>query len=251
MDSVGKMIRRAVPAPDSSTVRNVGSSVDTSSTLTRYSSDAAASRTTGPSVILTSGRVPSGTGMQPTTAGHTRVNRRTDMKDPPPRCCSTACFPAHVEENKVARVTPPPSGTGLGRWQRGTSAVRRSLSLALWCAACADVANPRPENAPAAVFLDDTAVPRLLDGGGANAEATNVLLLLIDDVGVDRFAVYGAKHAAVTPVIDDLAREGVLFENAWGYSLCAPTRAALQTGRHARRTGFGDNPDMGHTDAEL
>lgn len=71
--------------------------------------------------------------------------------------------------------------------------------------------------------------------------ATNVLLLLIDDVGADRLALYGAAIPATTPVIDSLAAEGVLFENAWALAWCGATRAALQTGRYGRRTGWGKN----------
>ncbi len=81
--------------------------------------------------------------------------------------------------------------------------------------------------------------------------ATNILLLLVDDVGVDRFALYGATHPAVTPVIDGLAAEGVLFENAWATTWCSPTRAALQTGRYGRRTGYGSNPSVITGDIEL
>jgi arylsulfatase A-like enzyme len=81
--------------------------------------------------------------------------------------------------------------------------------------------------------------------------ATNVLVILVDDVGVDRFSLYGASHPAVTPVIDGLAADGVLFENAWAMPWCAPTRASLQTGRYPRRTGYGVNPPITSGDVEL
>jgi arylsulfatase A-like enzyme len=81
--------------------------------------------------------------------------------------------------------------------------------------------------------------------------ATNVLVVLIDDVGVDRFGLYGATTtSAHTPHIDALAAEGVVFDNAWAMPWCEPTRAALQTGRFGRRTGYGINPGM-HAGIEL
>jgi arylsulfatase A-like enzyme len=70
----------------------------------------------------------------------------------------------------------------------------------------------------------------------------NVLLLLADDLGVDRIGLYGATDPPLTPRLDALAAEGILFENAWAMPWCSPTRATLQTGRLPRRTGFGEVP---------
>jgi arylsulfatase A-like enzyme len=70
--------------------------------------------------------------------------------------------------------------------------------------------------------------------------ATNVLLVVLDDVGTDRLGVYG-NAVARTPTLDQLATTGRWFRNAWGYPVCSPARAALVTGRHAPRTGYGEN----------
>ena len=68
----------------------------------------------------------------------------------------------------------------------------------------------------------------------------NTLVLLSDDLGVDIVTCYLEGPAvAPTPNIDSLAREGVLFRNAWANPVCSPTRAHLQTGRHGFRTGVG------------
>jgi len=72
------------------------------------------------------------------------------------------------------------------------------------------------------------------------ARAHNVLLLLADDLGTDKVAAYDEHpDPPVTPRIDQLASEGVLFRNAWSNPVCSPTRATLLTGRHARRHGVG------------
>jgi arylsulfatase A-like enzyme len=72
------------------------------------------------------------------------------------------------------------------------------------------------------------------------ADPPNVLIILADDFGTDNVAVYGeAPDAPRTPNLDALAGQGVRFRNAYGYPICSPTRAALLTGRLARRTGMG------------
>ncbi|GJM22772.1 MAG: hypothetical protein DHS20C15_26870 [Planctomycetota bacterium] len=68
----------------------------------------------------------------------------------------------------------------------------------------------------------------------------NVLLILADDLGIDRVAAYGAHpDPGNTPVIDQLAREGVLFRNAWANPFCTSSRATILTGRYSMRTGLG------------
>mgnify|MGYP002638581626 CR=1 FL=1 len=68
----------------------------------------------------------------------------------------------------------------------------------------------------------------------------NVLLIIADDLGIDRVGAYAAHPApGNTPVIDQLAQDGVLFRNAWATPLCSATRATLLTGRHGYRTGIG------------
>ena len=68
----------------------------------------------------------------------------------------------------------------------------------------------------------------------------NVLLILADDMGVDMLGAYGVgSNPPSTPHLDALAAQGVLFRNAWSAAVCSPTRAGIQTGRHAFRTGIG------------
>ena len=68
----------------------------------------------------------------------------------------------------------------------------------------------------------------------------NFLIIVGDDLGVDKIGVYGeGPSPPPTPTIDSLALEGVLFRNAWANPTCAPTRAAALTGRYGFRTGVG------------
>ncbi len=73
----------------------------------------------------------------------------------------------------------------------------------------------------------------------AGAQIDNIMLVILDDVGVDLIAAYGAGDPANTPVIDGLAANGMRFENAWATPVCSPARAAMLTGRHGFRTGVG------------
>jgi arylsulfatase A-like enzyme len=77
----------------------------------------------------------------------------------------------------------------------------------------------------------------------------NFIVFIADDLGVDGIGKYSDDLAyghpgegaapVVTPNIDTLAEQGILFRNAYTNALCAPTRAQLLTGRHALRTGIG------------
>ncbi len=80
-------------------------------------------------------------------------------------------------------------------------------------------------------------------GGRAQAPKTtrpNVLVMVIDDLGVDVPASYGlGANPPKTPNMDALAQGGLLFRNAWATPICPPTRATLQTGRLPFRSGVG------------
>ena len=67
----------------------------------------------------------------------------------------------------------------------------------------------------------------------------NIVLILADNLGWGELGCYGggALRGAPTPRIDDLARQGMLFQNFNVESDCVPTRSALMTGRHPIRTG--------------
>ncbi len=62
--------------------------------------------------------------------------------------------------------------------------------------------------------------------------APNILLAISDDQSYPHAGAYGYK-AAVTPGFDRVAREGILFNNAFTAAPgCSPSRASLFTGRH-------------------
>lgn len=68
--------------------------------------------------------------------------------------------------------------------------------------------------------------------------ATNVLLIIADDLGVDSTVCYAA-NAPPMPNIESLCNTGVRFTNVWSAPVCSPTRATILTGRYGFRTGIG------------
>lgn len=68
----------------------------------------------------------------------------------------------------------------------------------------------------------------------------NVILVLMDDLGQRDLACYGSSFYE-TPAVDQLAREGMLFTDAYAACpVCSPTRASLMTGRYPARIGLTD-----------
>jgi uncharacterized sulfatase len=66
----------------------------------------------------------------------------------------------------------------------------------------------------------------------------NILFLFSDQQRWDTVGVYGQPPLPITPNLDRMAREGVLFRYAFSNQpVCGPTRAVLQTGRYATEVG--------------
>tara|TARA_R110000850_G_scaffold148195_5_gene270418 strand:- start:335 stop:1885 length:1551 start_codon:yes stop_codon:yes gene_type:complete len=65
------------------------------------------------------------------------------------------------------------------------------------------------------------------------AERPNILFIIADDASRDSFGAYGATYVE-TPGFDRIAKEGVLFTQAYNCNpKCAPARACLLTGRYS------------------
>jgi arylsulfatase A-like enzyme len=67
--------------------------------------------------------------------------------------------------------------------------------------------------------------------------APNVLVVLIDDVGFGASSVFGGP--CNTPTFERLAADGLRYNRFHTTALCAPTRAALLTGRNHHSVGMG------------
>src|SRR5271163_2809143 len=86
------------------------------------------------------------------------------------------------------------------------------------------------------------ATPARSDG----ARPPNVLIILADDLGWNDLTFNGGGVAGgqvPTPNINSIGADGVTFTQAYaGDATCAPSRAAIMTGRYATRFGFEFTP---------
>ncbi len=115
----------------------------------------------------------------------------------------------------------------------------RTLALAtpLVTSACAQMGG-KQMGAASSPFPDSVA-----DGAGR----PNIIFIVADDLGYADLGCYGGRDAAfgpVSPVLDRMAAEGILFTQGYSNSpVCSPTRFALATGRYQYRLRGGlDEP---------
>jgi len=86
--------------------------------------------------------------------------------------------------------------------------------------------------------------PALLDGTRV-ADKPNIILIVVDDLGYNDVSLNGGliNGGVPTPNIDRLATEGALLTTAYsGSPTCAPSRAAIMTGRYPTRYGYEFTP---------
>ncbi|MEQ8786951.1 MAG: sulfatase [Pirellulaceae bacterium] len=96
--------------------------------------------------------------------------------------------------------------------------------------------------AAALLFLAAAAWPSAVLGEAAAREKRppNVLFILIDDLGWADLGCYGNKFHE-TPQIDGLAKQGMLFTDAYAASpVCSSTRCSLMTGKYSATVGITD-----------
>ncbi|MEX2215994.1 MAG: arylsulfatase [Phycisphaeraceae bacterium] len=79
-------------------------------------------------------------------------------------------------------------------------------------------------------LISCTAAPSKVEGS-----RPNIVFILTDDMGWAEPG-YNGGDPALTPHIDRFAAQGVKLTQYYAHSVCAPTRAALLTGRYAFRT---------------
>ncbi|MHC4742833.1 MAG: sulfatase-like hydrolase/transferase [Planctomycetota bacterium] len=67
----------------------------------------------------------------------------------------------------------------------------------------------------------------------------NVLLIYTDDQGTLDVNCYGSTDL-YTPAMDNLAKTGVRFTQAYAHTVCCPSRSMLLTGRHPQRSNVNN-----------
>lgn len=74
------------------------------------------------------------------------------------------------------------------------------------------------------------------------ADAPNVVIIMLDDVGPALPDTYGGPIH--TPTLSRIANSGISYNSFHNTAMCSPTRAALLTGRNHHRTGFGQIAEL-------
>lgn len=77
----------------------------------------------------------------------------------------------------------------------------------------------------------------------AEVSKPNILFIMMDDLGKEWISCYGATGIE-TPRIDQLAAEGMRFENFYVMPQCTPTRLSLSTGQYPFRHGWVNHWDV-------
>jgi arylsulfatase A-like enzyme len=88
-------------------------------------------------------------------------------------------------------------------------------------------------------------------GGGADGGETadnarpNILFIITDDQGLDASAQYSySQDLPNTPVLDQLAADGLVFDNMWATPSCTTTRGSVLTGQHGVNSGVDTTPSL-------
>lgn len=74
----------------------------------------------------------------------------------------------------------------------------------------------------------------------------NIILIMSDDMGYSDIGCYGG--VIDTPVLDDLAANGLRYTQFYNTARCCPSRAALLTGVYQHQAGIGHMVDTNGTD---
>jgi len=87
-------------------------------------------------------------------------------------------------------------------------------------------------------------MPAWLTACATKTKRPNILFVFSDDHALQSISAYGSKINS-TPNIDRIANDGAIFEhNTCCNSICAPSRAAILTGKHSHANGKRTNLDI-------
>src|SRR6185295_9078200 len=94
-----------------------------------------------------------------------------------------------------------------------------------------------PRMLTACVLLSSPVATAPARSAEAAASRPNILFIMSDDQAAHALSCYGSRINQ-TPNLDRIAREGMLFRNAFVVnSICTPSRATLLTGKYSHLNG--------------
>jgi arylsulfatase len=101
---------------------------------------------------------------------------------------------------------------------------------------------PTPSASTAGLTIQDSVHQKRVEPRRLAADAPNVLVILIDDVGPGTPSTYGGE--VNTPTLSRVAKMGVSYNRFHSTAMCSPTRAALLTGRNHTRVCNGQITEL-------
>ncbi|WP_017446735.1 sulfatase-like hydrolase/transferase [Gayadomonas joobiniege] len=77
----------------------------------------------------------------------------------------------------------------------------------------------------------------------AQNQQPNILVVILDDQGIDSSAQYSvSSEQPQTPMLNQLANSGIVFDNFWATPACSSSRASLLTGKYGIHNGVNQVP---------
>lgn len=101
---------------------------------------------------------------------------------------------------------------------------------------------PTPSASEAGPTMQESVYNTRRDVPRLPADAPNILIILIDDVGPGTPDTYGGE--VHTPNLSRVAGAGISYNRFHSTAMCSPTRAALLTGRNHTRVGNGQIAEL-------
>lgn len=96
---------------------------------------------------------------------------------------------------------------------------------------------PTPSASQPGVTIPSSTYQKRVEPKRLPADAPNIIIVLMDDVGAGTPSTYGGEIS--TPTLSRIAGRGISYNRFHSTAMCSPTRAALLTGRNHTRVGNG------------
>ena len=128
------------------------------------------------------------------------------------------------------------------------SAVSGLLCVLALCAASPASAQevlpfpPTPSASTPGLTMKDSIYKSRVDAKHLPADAPNILIILMDDVGPAQASTYGGEIN--TPTLTRIAKLGISYNAFHSTAMCSPTRGALLTGRNHTRISNGQIAEL-------
>jgi arylsulfatase A-like enzyme len=101
---------------------------------------------------------------------------------------------------------------------------------------------PTPSASIAGRTMQESVYKRRMEPRRLPADAPNILIVLIDDVGPGLPSTFGGE--VHTPTLSRIANAGITYNRFHSTAMCSPTRASLLTGRNHHRVGNGQIAEL-------